>query len=867
MAVHRNPLILLLLILFAFTGCDRPDIQKTGLRLVVDTTTKNNSADKQKKWKLKSLMASETEVDPAMLCFAVNITGSKIPNTTSGPSCDINRGIFKSLEDTDSLSVTVASGQAIKVELFGYLRSFPDQACPTDIQTQWNWPLDRVYHIDSKRDISTNAANVDILFQPTWPSLSQNIVVQNQWPGSCLPVVEDPLAGASLEILSGGGQIGSPGQALPLPFVVRALDKSSHPFMGVAIDWQILTGQGRFGDCEMITNINGEAQCFFILDSDRSVNNAVAATILGKTQSVLFNPIASSPSPYPNSSTKLSYFNATEFLFDSSAVSVEGGKAILRVTPTFQWLDSSTIFSNASVGTLDKVQWNVSKSALILDRAAIDKEEANSGLRPRASYTSRVFDGGTSTRNWTHLAWMSRLPFGKPLPDFGDYELPSSYADLEASNLMNQLVGLWHMDDLASSINGSTGAIKDSSATENHGSFQNGNLTEGRFKTSIHFSGSTDSYARIPQPQNLPLGNSPRTVMAWIKADTPMNSTWGSIVNWGNGDCTYRMFGLGTLSQRLMIWGGCYDYGTGLSIPTGEWVFVAAVFDGTNIRAYVNDRSASQAMPSYNTQPSDVFIAGESTDNQNIRDAFNGAVDEVAIWSRALSEIEIRQLYRRGSNRLAFEVRASTTLPTDPTTPAWRGANDSSGSLFSELYNSLANSLLQGMNSVFAIINFSNFPLAIDLSAKQYFQYRVSLESDDRSQACDYGSGPSWCSPELTQVMINQLNQPAKVSSIINKNALTTNAPRGFKEILGSSSCPTGIVYNLSTDKINWKYWNGSAWSPADGSAAKANRALEINSHIATFPTTATSPTLYIKAFLRSNGTEACELRAIELIQ
>ena len=32
---------------------------------------------------------------------------------------------------------------------------------------------------------------------------------------------------------------------------------------------------------------------------------------------------------------------------------------------------------------------------------------------------------------------------------------------------------------------------------------------------------------------------------------------------------------------------------------------------------------------------------------------------------------------------------------------------------------------------------------------QQCFQYRAIMESDDTSTNCDYGSGATWCSPEL----------------------------------------------------------------------------------------------------------------------
>jgi hypothetical protein len=46
------------------------------------------------------------------------------------------------------------------------------------------------------------------------------------------------------------------------------------------------------------------------------------------------------------------------------------------------------------------------------------------------------------------------------------------------------------------------------------------------------------------------------------------------------------------------------------------------------------------------------------------------------------------------------------------------------------------------------LISFSQFGNLI-IPKNRYLQYRAIMESDDSSTACNYGSGPTWCSPEL----------------------------------------------------------------------------------------------------------------------
>lgn len=61
-------------------------------------------------------------------------------------------------------------------------------------------------------------------------------------------------------------------------------------------------------------------------------------------------------------------------------------------------------------------------------------------------------------------------------------------------------------------------------------------------------------YVKVTSPV-LPIGNTSRTVSAWIKP-TNNASNWGNILTYGTGDCNGKMWGLGRQSTKLAIWGG-----------------------------------------------------------------------------------------------------------------------------------------------------------------------------------------------------------------------------------------------------------------------------------------------------------------------
>jgi hypothetical protein len=155
----------------------------------------------------------------------------------------------------------------------------------------------------------------------------------------------------------------------------------------------------------------------------------------------------------------------------------------------------------------------------------------------------------------------------------------------------------------------------------------------------------------------IPFNASARTIMAWIKPTLNRITdgvSVGSYIVTGSGNNTGLMFGLGrnvhapggptATATDLYFWGGSSvsDYDSTTVIPLNTWSFVAVSFSGTTIATYVNGTKTTAAR-TLATTSSNLWLGCETTNDNTtgIRDYFTGALDEVRVYSRVLTDAEI----------------------------------------------------------------------------------------------------------------------------------------------------------------------------------------------------------------------------------
>jgi len=210
------------------------------------------------------------------------------------------------------------------------------------------------------------------------------------------------------------------------------------------------------------------------------------------------------------------------------------------------------------------------------------------------------------------------------------------------------LVGWWSFDESS----GTTAA--DSSQYRRNGTFKgklsfDENSVQGRIGKAMNFDGGTDSYLEITGYKGI-TGTGPRTVTAWIKT----KHSSGAITLWGLKDFG-KMWKFGFIRRHIGITphGGYYYIKDNMN--DGQWHHVAvtvAEADPPSLNENVTVFTDGEVAEIH-----DIGLLGlwpvdtESGMDVKIGSGFNGALDDVRIYDRALSSEQIRALYEQAEKQ------------------------------------------------------------------------------------------------------------------------------------------------------------------------------------------------------------------------
>ena len=195
-----------------------------------------------------------------------------------------------------------------------------------------------------------------------------------------------------------------------------------------------------------------------------------------------------------------------------------------------------------------------------------------------------------------------------------------------------------------------TGNAKDTVGT-NDGTVFNATLANDRFGNlnQAYFFNGTNAYIQCSD-SHFPAGNNPRTVSLWILfASFGVPSAVNQVfVSYGSSPAYDMFYGI------LLAWfalnnpiavgqgdGGFSPYWPGTQL--NKWYQVAFSHDGSHTKLYIDGILQGAITRTYSTTLNGSFYIGN--DLFGYPPTFNGMIDDVRVYNRALSDQEISQLY------------------------------------------------------------------------------------------------------------------------------------------------------------------------------------------------------------------------------
>lgn len=232
-------------------------------------------------------------------------------------------------------------------------------------------------------------------------------------------------------------------------------------------------------------------------------------------------------------------------------------------------------------------------------------------------------------------------------------------------NLDSGLVAYWSFND---------STARDNSGKGNHGIPINGpRPAPGPCGTAMHFDG-VDDYIRVPKSASLQ-GFSRMTVSYWTKFHQTTDGPGGTGNTIGNGSddnprqrgfysytgarTIEHLLGLQPNGRRVTIY-----YDATKPLERNEFVFVTFVVTDDSMKAYKNGMLAEAiSRDGWPITRDWDWLIGWSGDHFGDNRFMNGYMDEIRIYNRALSDLEIMKLYDQCDGGASYHVASVEASP------------------------------------------------------------------------------------------------------------------------------------------------------------------------------------------------------------
>ncbi len=242
----------------------------------------------------------------------------------------------------------------------------------------------------------------------------------------------------------------------------------------------------------------------------------------------------------------------------------------------------------------------------------------------------------------------------------------------------SSMVGWW----------GGDGDPRDISGNNNLGTLQNGaGFAIGKVGQGFSFDG-VDDYVRIPISPSLQTVSNAITIDMWVKLNAMPGVDGALLLN------NHIQSSGSPVSGVVLVVGqnGAVAFQTRLNniccqvavssdgaLQLGVWGHVTGVWDGANLHLYINGIEVNSVPGTGTLQMNRDIFLGINADNffgpPGITHQFNGSIDEVDIFNRALTQPEITSIFNAG---IAGKLKQNATISSSSLVSLWQGEGNAS---------------------------------------------------------------------------------------------------------------------------------------------------------------------------------------------
>lgn len=219
------------------------------------------------------------------------------------------------------------------------------------------------------------------------------------------------------------------------------------------------------------------------------------------------------------------------------------------------------------------------------------------------------------------------------------------------------LVGYWPFNSNAN----------DESGNGNNGTNNGATLTDDRFGNS-NSAYSFDGISNFISVSNIAIqGNTSRSTSFWLKTNS---ATGGMVIATGSGtNQNGATYNLRILDEGFLSFMGgnftscCYDINptTGINLKDNNWHNCVVTYDSNTFRFYIDGILISTTNLAVATNGQFNYFGKSNDANTTTNSAFfNGIIDDIGIWNRALTQEEITNLYN--INQCITNITVTDTL-------------------------------------------------------------------------------------------------------------------------------------------------------------------------------------------------------------